>query len=96
MPKPLGTEFKCFVDIITKGMLYFEVQEGKVRRSKKPHLTKLGSTASCAIQSVDVGNNFTSFPDTRKFIPHLHGREPRPKESSSEDKNTILSLDSST
>ena len=34
-PKPLETKFKCFVDSIMKIMLYIEVQEGKVRMSKK-------------------------------------------------------------
>ena len=33
-PRPLGSEFKCFVDAITKIMLYVETQEGKVRMRK--------------------------------------------------------------
>ena len=77
-------------------MLYLEAQEGKVRMSKKPHFTKLGSTASCAMPSVDAGNNSTAFPDTSKFISHLHGREPRPKDPPLEDKSTILSSNLST
>ena len=95
-PKPLGTEFKCFVDEITKVMLYLEVQEEKVRMSKKPHFTKLGSTASCVMRSVDAGNKFTAFPDTTKFVPHLHGREPRPKDPPLEDKSTSSTSNSST
>ena len=94
--KPLGTEFNCCVDRITKVMLYLEVQEGKVRMSKNLYFTKLVLTASCVMRSVDAGNYFIVFPDIRKFIPHLHGEDPRLKDPSLEQKNIVLSSDLST
>ena len=94
-PKPLGTEFKCFVDAITKIMLYIEVQEGKVRMSSKPHFANLGATASCVMRCVNAGNQFTAFPDTSKFVPHLHGNKPRPKDPPLDEDVSVSSEDSS-
>ena len=37
-PIPLGSEFECFVDAITKIILYLEMYEGKVRMIKRPYL----------------------------------------------------------
>ena len=64
-PKPLGTEFKCFVDSVLLVLLHLEIQEGKVRMSKKSHFQTLGATASCVLRAVDAGNEF----DTQCVIP---------------------------
>ena len=57
-PKPLGTEFKVFVDSITNVMCWLEIQEGKKRMKRKPYFRRLGATASCVRRSVQAGNKF--------------------------------------
>ena len=57
-PKPLGTEFKCFVDSVLLVLLHLELQEGKVRMSQKSHFQTLGATASCVLRAVDAGKEF--------------------------------------
>ena len=39
-PEPLGTELKCFVDAVLMVMLFVEIQEGRVRMSKKSILIR--------------------------------------------------------
>ena len=62
-PKPLGTEFKCFVDSVLKVMLYVEVQERKVCMSKKSHFSSLG----CVMQAVDAGKEFSVFSESQYY-----------------------------
>ena len=71
-PKPLGTEFKCFVDALLNSMLYIEIQEGKVRMSKKDHFSELGATASCVLWAIDAGKKFTAFNNTLYAVPISH------------------------
>ena len=48
-PKPMGTEFKCFIDSVLNIMLHIELQEGKVCMSDKNHFKELGAAASCVL-----------------------------------------------
>ena len=65
-PKPLGTEFKYFIDSVLSVLLHLEVQEGKVRMSHKSHFKTLGATASCVLRAVDAGKEFDTQSVTSK------------------------------
>ena len=65
-------------------MLFVEIQEGRVRMSKKAYFDTLGATASCVMRAVDAGIKFSAFNDSSRFVEKIHG-DPRLKDPPSDD-----------
>ena len=61
--------------------------------NQKPYFSKLVVTASCVIWSVDVENNFTVFPNTSNYIPHVYDGEPRSKDPPLDNQISVLNTD---
>ena len=66
-----------FVDAVIKITLFIETQEGKVCMDKKDYFDTLGATASCVMQAVDAGQQFSGFNNLSLFKEYAHGNKPR-------------------
>ena len=95
-PRWIGTEFKCFVDSVLRVMLYIEIQEGKVRMSKKGHFRQLGATASCVMRAVDAGKKFSSFYDSGLFYSSKEENGAESSSDESSDSDSTVTDDSQT
>ena len=49
-PEPVGAEFKCIADGVSRVMLALEIQEGKDAMKLKQHHDDLGATAACNVR----------------------------------------------